>query len=118
MNRSINRTLLSLTFAALVLSACGQQSDDKLPEPVAAAVDAALLAQVEAELHKHTEILASDEYEGRAPATKGEKLTVDYLTAQFEALGLQPGNGESWTQEVPVTAVTTSPADEYQRELA
>jgi Zn-dependent M28 family amino/carboxypeptidase len=125
MNSSINRTLLPLTLAVLVISGCGQKSADKLPGPVAAAVDAALLAQVEAELHTHTEILASDEFEGRAPATKGEKLTVNYLKAQFESLGLEPGNGESWTQEVPVTAVTTSPAavlniagGDYQRELA
>ncbi|SDK27431.1 M28 family metallopeptidase [Microbulbifer yueqingensis] len=59
------------------------------------------------ELHRHVKILASDKFQGRAPATEGEELTVTYLAEQFEALGLEPGavdaNGEpSWFQQVPV----------------
>lgn len=48
-------------------------------------------------------VLASDEFEGRAPGTAGETKTVDYLVEQFRAAGLQPG-GEagSWTQAVPL----------------
>ena len=48
-------------------------------------------------------VLASDEFEGRAPGTPGETRTVEYLVAQFKALGLEPG-GEagSWTQAVPL----------------
>ena len=38
----------------------------------------------------HTKILSSDEYEGRAPGTKGEELTVKYLSEQFKAAGLDP----------------------------
>ena len=43
--------------------------------------------------------LASDAFEGRAPGTPGEAKTVDWLVAQFKAMGLQPGvpNGQ-WTQ--------------------
>src|SRR5687768_5641780 len=44
------------------------------------------------DLLKHIRTLASDEFEGRAPATKGEDLTVQYLVEQFKAMGLQPGN--------------------------
>src|SRR5512145_1825314 len=36
--------------------------------------------------------LSSDEFEGRLPGTKGEQLTVQYLTDQFKAIGLEPGN--------------------------
>lgn len=59
------------------------------------------------DLHKHIAILASDEFEGRAPATRGEELTVNYLAEQFRELGLEPGaldaNGQpSWFQRVPV----------------
>src|SRR5215510_5351043 len=43
-------------------------------------------------LLRHIKTPASDEYEGRAPGTKGEELTVKYLTDQFERLGLGPGN--------------------------
>ena len=34
----------------------------------------------------HIKVLASDEYEGRAPGTKGEELTVKYLEDQFKKL--------------------------------
>jgi hypothetical protein len=35
------------------------------------------------ELLAHIKTLASDEFEGRAPGTKGEELTVNYLTEQL-----------------------------------
>ena len=47
--------------------------------------------------------LASDEYQGRAPGTPGGRKTVDYLVAQFRALGLEPGGANgSWTDDVPM----------------
>ncbi|MCI0488213.1 MAG: M28 family peptidase [Blastocatellia bacterium] len=54
-------------------------------------------------LLQHTKVLSSDEYEGRAPGTKGEELTVSYLTEQFKRLGLKPGNPDgTYTQKVPL----------------
>jgi Zn-dependent M28 family amino/carboxypeptidase len=51
--------------------------------------------------------LASDEFEGRAPGSKGEELTVQYLTEQFKAIGLEPGNPDgTWTQAVPLVSLT------------
>ncbi len=52
--------------------------------------------------------LASDEFEGREPGTPGGERTVAYLIEQFEAAGLQPGNGDSWVQEVPLVEITGS----------
>jgi Zn-dependent M28 family amino/carboxypeptidase len=50
--------------------------------------------------------LASDEFEGRAPGTKGEQLTVQYLTEQFKAAGLEPGNPDgTWIQKVPLVGL-------------
>jgi Zn-dependent M28 family amino/carboxypeptidase len=47
--------------------------------------------------------LAADEFEGRAPGTRGEQKTVDYLIRRFRALGLQPaGEHGGWTQQVPL----------------
>jgi Zn-dependent M28 family amino/carboxypeptidase len=47
--------------------------------------------------------LADDSFEGRAPATAGEKKTIEYITAQMKAAGLQPGGtGGGWTQDVPL----------------
>jgi Zn-dependent M28 family amino/carboxypeptidase len=58
---------------------------------------------------KHIRVLASDEFEGRAPATKGEELTVNYVIEQFKAMGLQPGNPNGgWTQDVPMVGVKSS----------
>ena len=30
----------------------------------------------------HVNVLASDEFEGRAPGTEGERLTIEYLNAE------------------------------------
>jgi len=59
------------------------------------------------DLLKHTRVLASDEYEGRAPGTRGEELTVKYLTEQFQKLRLKPGNPDgSYVQKVPLAGLT------------
>jgi Zn-dependent M28 family amino/carboxypeptidase len=51
--------------------------------------------------------LSSDEFEGRAPGTQGETLTVQYLEDQFKAAGAEPGNPDgSWTQNVPMVGLT------------
>ncbi len=63
--------------------------------------------EVVADLHTHIAELASDAYEGRAPATPGEEKTIDYLKKTFTSLGLQPGNKGSFLQKVPVTEITT-----------
>lgn len=48
-------------------------------------------------------VMASDEFEGRAPGTPGEAMTVAYLIEQLSELGLEPGGEDgSWTQSVPL----------------
>ena len=65
---------------------------------------------------KHIRVLASDEFEGRAPATKGEELTVKYLIDQFKSMGLQPGNPNgSWTQDVPMVGVKSASGIQLKR---
>jgi Zn-dependent M28 family amino/carboxypeptidase len=55
----------------------------------------------------HVRTLASDAYEGRAPGTPGEDSTVAYLTAQYKALGLAPGNPDgSYVQPVELIGYT------------
>ncbi|MBI4371493.1 MAG: M28 family peptidase [Elusimicrobia bacterium] len=61
------------------------------------------------ELMRHIRVLSADEFEGRAPASRGEDLTVRYLTEQFQALGLAPGNPDgSFTQMVPLLGLKTA----------
>ncbi len=59
----------------------------------------------------HTNVLSSDEYEGRGPGTKGEELTVPYLIDQFKKIGLKPGNTDgTFIQKVPLVGITPAPA--------
>jgi Zn-dependent M28 family amino/carboxypeptidase len=58
----------------------------------------------------HIKILASDEYEGRAPGTKGEELSVKYIVDQLKQIGLKPGNPDgTYTQEVPLAGIKGEP---------
>ncbi|MGH8173261.1 MAG: M28 family metallopeptidase [Rhodanobacteraceae bacterium] len=58
-------------------------------------------------LSDEVKVLSSDEFEGRGPATTGEKKTVAYVIEQMKAAGLQPGGDlkdgkRGWTQAVPL----------------
>ncbi|MCL1559688.1 M28 family metallopeptidase [Xanthomonas nasturtii] len=54
--------------------------------------------------------LASDDFEGRGPGTPGEEKTVTYIRDQMQRIGLQPGNGDSWFQDVPMVETTADAA--------
>ena len=97
MNRHV---LLTLGLAAVVAAFSSAALLSPASEPRFAAIDgSAVLA--------HTKVLASDAFEGRAPGTKGEQLTVAYLTEQLGKIGLQPGNPDgTWIQKVPLVGTT------------
>ncbi len=117
----------AMIYAALLLSACGGDAPttdtttaEGLSEvstvPVSMPADADLVqaavkTMTESNYRRHVEILASDEFGGRAPASPGEELTVAYLIDQFEEIGLEPANQGSFTQDVPLAgvSVTNSP---------
>jgi hypothetical protein len=45
--------------------------------------------------------ISADEFQGRYPGTEGERLTLAWLQAQYEAMGLQPGGPDGqWLQPV------------------
>lgn len=70
-------------------------------------------------LLRHTKVLSSDEYEGRAPGTKGEDLTAAYLESQFREVGLKPGNTNgTFVQKVPLVGITPAPAPLVFRDAA
>jgi hypothetical protein len=59
-------------------------------------------------LLRHIKVLASDEFEGRAPGTRGEALTVQYLIEQFKNMGLKAGNPDgTYLQKVPIVGITS-----------
>jgi Zn-dependent M28 family amino/carboxypeptidase len=106
-----------LSVGVIALAACAS-ADQPTTAPGASAAGIAafnsppLSSQA---LIEHVRVLASDEFEGRAPGTRGEELTLEYLQRAFAAAGLQPGvtlpdGTRSWLQETPLTAATlTSP---------
>lgn len=54
-------------------------------------------------LSRHVRVLASDEFEGRAPATPGEEKTIAYVADALKRAGVQPGGERgTWTQDVPL----------------
>jgi Zn-dependent M28 family amino/carboxypeptidase len=55
---------------------------------------------------KTIQVLSSDEYEGRAPASHGEALATAYIERQFKQLGLKPGNPDgTYFQDVPMVGI-------------
>lgn len=74
----------------------------------AASHDEAVRSLTTNDLLRHVTVLSSDEFEGRAPATRGEELTVKYLIDQLRSYGIQPGNpAGSYVQKVPLVGVTS-----------
>lgn len=65
-------------------------------------------------MEEYIQVLASDEFQGRAPFTQGEELTVNYLKEQFIGLGLQPVFDGSYFQEVPLMEVVVKPAEKLR----
>jgi Zn-dependent M28 family amino/carboxypeptidase len=60
------------------------------------------------EIDGHLRFLSSDLLEGRAPATRGGRLTSEYIASQLRAFGLRPGNDSSFFQTVPIDIVTAN----------
>ncbi|MBO9683791.1 MAG: M28 family peptidase [Flavisolibacter sp.] len=52
-------------------------------------------------------VLAADSLLGRKPFTEGETKTINYLQKRFAEVGLEPGNGNSYLQEVPMVNIAT-----------
>jgi len=86
------------------------------PILVALCVPSLLLSQTgrstitAAEIDGYLRYLSSDALEGRAPATRGGRLTAEYLASQLRAFGMRPGNDTSYFQTVPIDVVTADAA--------
>ncbi|MDO6806979.1 M28 family metallopeptidase [Zobellia galactanivorans] len=96
----MTKNLLKFLVLALCISCNTENKNAEKPVEI----DQATLA-------KHIERLASDAFLGRKPFTEGEVKTVNYLKDEFEKLGLSPGNGDSYFQEVPMVEIDGSPSE-------
>src|SRR5215204_7485688 len=63
-----------------------------------------------AEIDAHLRFLSSDLLEGRAPGTRGGRLTAEYLATQLRAYGVEPGASGSYFQQVPIDVMGTQAA--------
>src|SRR5438034_2067753 len=96
------RLLVAILLAGALSSLATDELAERLQPALAAITPHGLLA--------HIKILASDEFEGRAPGTKGEELSVRYIADQFKQIGLKPGNPDgTYTQEVPLAGIKSEP---------
>ena len=90
----MRRTLLSAAAAGLLAQAAAAQAPRITP----------------AEIDGHLRFLSSDLLEGRAPATRGGRLTAEYIASQLRESGVQPGVGGSYFQRVPIDIVGADPS--------
>ena len=65
-------------------------------------------------LSKHIATLSSNDFLGRKPFSEGETKTIAYLQEEFKAAGLEPGNGESYVQDVPMVKITTDASPQME----
>src|SRR6266436_6323070 len=95
------RCFLAIIFATIMSILAGSPEDVLKPALDVITPDG-LLAHIKA--------LSSDEFEGRAPGTKGEELSIKYISDQFRSIGLKPGNPDgSYFQEVPLAGIKSDP---------
>lgn len=98
--------LRKFVFGFLSVAVWSCASDASQLDP---ALDAALNSITAGGFTESVRTLSSDEFEGRLPSTLGEELTINYLRQRFVDMGVQPGNGESFFQEVPLVEITSRP---------
>jgi Zn-dependent M28 family amino/carboxypeptidase len=102
------------SFLAAIAAVAAACSNAETPPPAPAASTPAAAVTITtapkfeaAPMLEHIKVLSADEFEGRAPGTKGEELTVKYLEDAFRALGVKPGNSDgTYIQNVPLVGIT------------
>ncbi len=89
-------TLPTIAFLLIALASCKQNNDES----------DGLASFNKDSLKQHIKVLASDEFMGRKPFSIGETKAVEYIKNIFEKIGLEPGNGNSFLQDVPLVEIT------------
>ncbi len=103
-----------IAILAVGFTACSEQKPPGAAQPAATSqhIPIGQLPAIDNDaLLGHVKVLSSDEYEGRAPGSKGEELSVTYIADQFKKVGLKPGNTDgTYFQTVPLVGITPTPA--------
>ena len=117
-----NIIYLAVLFS-ITLAGCGQ-SEPPANESAAVASDSAGAGNTAAEaaagqisgefMRKIVKEISQDKYEGRGPGSRGDVAARQYLAAEFEAMGLEPGAADgSWEQPFDLVGVNTDQPDEW-----
>jgi Zn-dependent M28 family amino/carboxypeptidase len=107
MIRSASRAALLLAISAAIFSCNGGTEQTPAGDPGISAFDKDTLAA-------DIKVLSSDEFQGRRPFTEGEHKTIGFLERSCTALGLEPGNGNGYTQDVPLVEISPTAAPTLQ----
>lgn len=94
-----------VVLLALLASACASMGDGRISRKEH--------LRLEDSMRSHIVTLASDEFEGRKPGTRGETLTLNYLRSEFTRIGFESGTndpGNPWL--APVVLVSSKPTDQ------
>ena len=119
----VRNTLSFLVLAAVTMTAACATGNDRTASDGAtfsdsAATDSAVARAAQSinadSLLAHIKDLSADSMEGRAPGTPAEEKTVAYLTRQFQALGLKPGNPDgTYLQQVDLIGYKAHPTASF-----
>jgi Zn-dependent M28 family amino/carboxypeptidase len=98
------RLLSFLLISSVAIFSCNQNDSSK----TTTASEDGFSAFSADSLGKNIRVLSSDEFMGRKPFTEGENKAIGFLQQQFREVGLEPGNGESYLQDVPMVNIATT----------
>ncbi|WP_053058202.1 M28 family metallopeptidase [Pedobacter sp. BMA] len=101
----MTKPILFLVAVAFCFSSCKQSAQSNSDGPDSLAIKAIN----DSSLTQYLSVIAADSLQGRKPFTIGETKTISYLKKSFDELGLEPGNGDSYFQEVPMVEIKSVP---------
>ena len=94
---------LIIVILPIIFLSCKKESPVSKPEhQIYASKNASLNSET---IKRHLQELSSDKYMGRMPCTEGGKMAAQYINDEIKKLGLKPGNGDSYKQEVPLLTI-------------
>lgn len=102
--------LTAIAMMSAALAACNPPSENT----TSSEIDPSTFPEIEVPeisetmMKEITKTLSTDEFAGRAPGTEGEEKTLALMVERFKAAGLEPGNGDSWFQEVPLVEINAT----------
>jgi hypothetical protein len=100
----------------LSLAACGGETstDEVAVEAADAPAETAVLQITETLMRDYVRELSDDKYEGRGPGSAGDVAARQYLIAELEKLGLEPGAADGgWEQPFDLVGVTADQPDQW-----